>query len=186
MSWKDKLLTSSMENSSYPLKVSYRQSPRLLLCVIRSALWRIEKQWPTLDHPTLISCYSHNRAYPTGCNCRNSFMHGAVWTGWGQRIVLDIAFAWSRSSLGRLHGLPSIFPCSVSTRTQSNPQRAMVLAWLLPGSICHAPNVSPEPVRKALWSRLAACIMRNIWTNRMYECSLGMMATFGKQLVFEL
>lgn len=58
--------------------------------------------------------------------------------------------------------LPSMFPCSVSTRTQSNPHLAMVLAWLLPGSICHAPNVSPEPVLRAFWSRFAACIL-NLW-----------------------
>lgn len=42
--------------------------------------------------------------------------------------------------------------------TQSNPHLAIVLAWLLPGSICHAPKVSPEPFRKAFRSRLAACI----------------------------
>lgn len=53
---------------------------------------------------------------------------------------------------------PSMFPCSVSTVTQSNPHLAIVLAWLLPGNICHAPNVRPEPVRRAFWRRLAACM----------------------------
>lgn len=56
---------------------------------------------------------------------------------------------------------PSMFPCSVSTVTQSNPHRAIVLAWLLPGNICHAPNVRPEPVRRAFWRRLAACILED-------------------------
>ena len=54
--------------------------------------------------------------------------------------------------------LPSMFPCSVSTQIQSNPHRATVLAWLLPGSICHAPKVRPEEDRRAFWIRLAACI----------------------------
>lgn len=52
-----------------------------------------------------------------------------------------------------------MLPCSVSTKTQSKPHRAIVLEWLLPGSICHAPNVRPEPVRSAFWSRLAACMV---------------------------
>lgn len=72
----------------------------------------------------------------------------------------------------------------MSTSTQSNPQRAIVLAWLLPGSICHAPNDSPEPVRRAFWSRLAACILRDPGTNRMYGCSVGITEmTFGKKLI---
>lgn len=55
--------------------------------------------------------------------------------------------------------IPSMFPCSVSTHIQSNPHLAMTRAWLVPGSICHAPNVRPEPVRRALWRRLVVCIL---------------------------
>ena len=55
--------------------------------------------------------------------------------------------------------IPSMFPCSVSTHIQSKPDLAMTLAWFVPGSICHAPKVRPEPVRSAFWRRLAACIL---------------------------
>lgn len=36
----------------------------------------------------------------------------------------------------------------------------MVLETLLPGSICHAPKVRPDPVLRAFWSLLAACMVQ--------------------------
>ena len=73
--------------------------------------------------------------------------------------------------------LPSMFPCSVSTKTKSKPQRAMVLARLLPGSICQlqtnqleaqflskahtdAPKHRPDALPSPFFSRLAACILK--------------------------
>ena len=84
--------------------------------------------------------------------------------------------------------LPSILPCSVSTTTQSNPHLAIVLAWLLPGSICHAPKVSPEPVCKALRSRLAACITLELELGIEIECCVPLLSTgeFKYSYVFNL
>lgn len=112
--------------------------------------------WPSNPHCLLFSLQGSPHTLqlplqPHACRCLDKVEVSAS--------EITLASFHSQNAFGGLIFLPSIFPCSVSTRTQSNPHRAIVLAWLLPGSICHAPNVSPEPVLRAFWSRFAACIL---------------------------
>lgn len=58
-----------------------------------------------------------------------------------------------------MHCLPSMLPCSQSTRTQSYPALARVRDMLLPGSNCHTPNASP-PLSRTDLTRFVPCIVR--------------------------
>ncbi len=116
----------------------------------------VSQECPTLDHPAFVGCDPYQRAHSTGCDCCDSFMHSTVYTSIKSA---RISAATSPNGGPALAPIPSMFPCSVSTKIQSKPQRAIVLAWLLPGSICQAPKVRPEPVLSAFRSRFADCIL---------------------------
>lgn len=60
---------------------------------------------------------------------------------------------------GHVRNLPSIFPCSQSTITQSTPERARIREIFAPGSICHTPMEGPLFSIKACLSLFALIIL---------------------------
>ena len=118
----------------------------------------------TLDHPAFISCYPDNGADPTPGNGCDSLVHGAVyWVSVSSRRCCCAARREPTIVL------PSMFPCSVSTKTQSKPQRAMVLDRLLPGSICQLETNQPtaSPLKLKLTLRTSG---RSLWKAPFVIC----------------
>jgi hypothetical protein len=91
--------------------------------------------------------YPHDGRHPKSRNGRDGLVHGSIWMLFVRRKPKPSAEAPGFS-------LPSIFPCSQSTITQSAPALARILETLDPGIICQTPIDGPLLAWKACFSLL--------------------------------
>jgi len=91
--------------------------------------------------------YPHDGRHPKSRNGRDGLVHGSIW-------MLFVRGKQKPSAEAPRLSLPSIFPCSQSTITQSAPALARILETLDPGIICQTPINGPLLAWKACFSLL--------------------------------
>lgn len=104
----------------------------------------------TFYHPRLNVRQADYWGYTQGRDGRDRLVHCSICrSGLTWSVFIELTVYSQRAS-----ALPSIFPCSQSTSTQSGPDLAKILEILAPGSICQRPMAGPLASAKTCFNRL--------------------------------